>query len=91
VEAAYAVHARIEGEADCFLPVQEYCARWLPDCRASEFPYELVPQLSSAGRLARAGEAHLSNGHPLASFTLPAYSRADIRRRIAEVRSARRR
>lgn len=89
VEAAYAAHARIEGEGDCFLPVQEYCARWLPDCAGCEFPYELVPRLSAAGRLARAGLVHLSAGSAPTSFTLPIYTRDDIRRRIAEVRAVR--
>ncbi|HEX6884501.1 MAG TPA: hypothetical protein VF530_14085 [Planctomycetota bacterium] len=89
VAAAYARHAKIEGEGDCFLPVQEYCASWLADCAACAFPYELVPRLSSGGRLARAVLAHLGEGAEWTSFTLPVYSRADIRRRIAEVRDVR--
>jgi len=87
VADAYARHARIEGEGDCFLPVQEYCASWLPDCAACAFPYELVPLLCAGGRLARAGVAHLAGRG--ASFALPVYSREDIRRRIAAVRAVR--
>lgn len=88
VAEVYARHARIAGDGDCFLPVQEYCARWLPECARCAFPYELVPLLSAEGRLVRAGVLHLGSTPPPA-LVLPVYSREDIRRRIAEVRAVR--
>lgn len=86
VADTYAAHARIEGEGDCFLPVRDYCAAWFADCGASSFPYELLPLLSSAGKLARAGTLHLPLAPGVTRLQLPSYSRADIRARIAEVR-----
>lgn len=86
VADTYAAHARIEGDGDCFLPVRDYCATGFADAAACDFPYELLPLLSSAGKLARAGTLHLQEERSDARIELPTYSREDIRARIAEVR-----
>lgn len=91
VEPSYAVHERIEGDGDCFLPVRDYCASWFPECAACSFPYELVPLLARAGKLLRAGTRHLQEERRTARVVLPTYSREDIRSRIAEVRRSGRR
>lgn len=88
VEPVYAPHERIEGDGDCFLPVRDYCATWFAKCAACSFPYELVPLLARAGKLARAGTRHLQEERSTPRVVLPTYSREDIRARIAEVRQS---
>jgi hypothetical protein len=86
VADTYAAHARIEGDGDCFLPVRDHCAAGFAAAAACSFPYELLPLLSSAGKLARAGTLHLQEERTGARIVLPTYSREDIRARIAQVR-----
>jgi hypothetical protein len=90
VEQAYAPHAEISGEGDCFLPVRDYCAAWLPECGHCRFPYELVPLLASAAKLRRAGTRFLQEERTSPEVTLPTYSREEIRQRIASVRATHR-
>lgn len=86
VAEVYARFARIEGdEGDCFVPVRDYCAAWFASAAPCEYPWQLLPLLSAAGKLARAGALHFAEP-PGARLVLPIYSRADIRARIAEVR-----
>jgi hypothetical protein len=89
VADAYAVHARISGDADCFLPIHDYCAAWLPECARSEFPYELVPLLSRRDRLTRAATRHFQEQRTTPRVRLQTYSRSEIRARIKEIRAER--
>jgi hypothetical protein len=87
VPEVYARFERIAGDdGDCFLPVRDYCAAWFADAAACAYPWQLLPLLSSAGKLARAGTLHLAGESDGKRIVLPVYSRADIRARIAEVR-----
>jgi hypothetical protein len=87
VAEVYARFTRIEGDdGDCFLPVRDYCAAWFADAAPCPYPWQLLPLLSSAGKLARAGTLHLAGESDGARLVLPVYSREDIRARIAEVR-----
>lgn len=86
VAAIYSAHDCIEGDGDCFLPVRDYCATWLPEAAACSFPYELVPLLSATGRFARASTRNLPTDPATSGVVLPTYTREQIRERIAEVR-----
>lgn len=90
VSAIYERFARIEGDADCFLPVRDFCAGESAGLADVSFPYELVPRLAHGGRLARTVALHFPGSAPADAITLPTYSRAEIRARIAAVRDARR-
>jgi len=86
VAEVYARFERIAGDdGDCFLPVRDYCAAWFADAAPCAYPWQLLPLLSTAGKLTRAGTLHLAESDD-ARLVLPVYSRADIRARIAEVR-----
>jgi len=86
-EAIYGPLERIQGDGDCFFPVRDYCAGWFPACAACLFPYELIPLLARAGKLARAATLHLQEERATPRVVLPTYSREEIRARIAEVRA----
>ena len=87
VHPFFAAFDGLDGEIDCFVPVRDYCASWFPACAVCDYPYELMPLLASAGKLAKSGSRHLPGRG--AGFVLPRYSRSEIRERIAEVRRRR--
>ncbi len=84
VEPFFDAHDRLDGDANCFIPVRDHCAAWFPAGAACDYVFQLVPLLDSAGKIERAGSLHLATSGT--RYVFPQYDQAGIRARIAEVR-----
>jgi hypothetical protein len=86
VRGFFEAYDRLEGDANCFLPVRDHCASWFPQGAACDYVFQLVPLLDAAGKIERAGSLHLRGSASGTRYVFPRYDQAQIRERIADVR-----
>ncbi|NOT30890.1 MAG: hypothetical protein HOP15_10630 [Planctomycetes bacterium] len=85
VAAFFEAFDRLEGDANCFLPVRDHCASWFPAAAACDFVFQLIPLLDSAGKIELAASVNLPGGSG-SPYVFPQYDQTEIRARIAAVR-----